>query len=563
MKKVSIIIPCYNGGRYLREAVESALNQTYQNKEIIIVNDGSTDGETLSVLRELEKFGTVRIIHQENKGLASARNTGAAVSSGEYMCCLDDDDSIELTYIEKCIEIFKTNTRIGFVYSDVRLFGDIDKVWRTGEYDAYRLLFRNNIPVSAVFRKICWEAVGGYNPVMDIGYEDWDFWIGIVEKGWMGKWIPETLFKHRKHGKTMTSRALDAYGMLYKKIRSNHVKFFSRESVRVLRTQSVLSAREIFFIRTLCVVRILISKIKGFYNNSRGIFCNVIHELKWKIPVRMRVRIRNGILFFQEKILNKENSGSSSSASWRTGMTVMGQSDGSRGDDVPSISVVVPVYDHDGYLKDCIESILSQDYDLFELILVNDDPDNFKIKNILEKYRAYPKVKIIENEKNIGISASLNVGILESKGEYIAFVDCDDMLVSGALLCVTDAICRGEEKYYISSQIVDIDERGRIISKRPRSQQPKDLLRGMFAGHLKVVKREVFETVGLFNSAFDGCQDYDFVLRVQEKFPIHFLQKYLYYYRWHEGSQTLKNIKRQKDLADLARREARRRRALD
>ena len=91
MMKVSVIIPCYNQGQYIEEAVKSVLAQTYQNFEIIIVNDGSTDEFTNKLLSDYDKQKT-KVLHTDNQGLASARNNGIKVAKGKYILPLDADE---------------------------------------------------------------------------------------------------------------------------------------------------------------------------------------------------------------------------------------------------------------------------------------------------------------------------------------------------------------------------------------------------------------------------------------------------------------------------------------
>jgi len=540
-RKVSIIIPCYNGTIFLKETIQSALHQIYPNIEIIIIDDGSTDKETLSILNDLKNNPSLRIIHQENRGLSSARNSGIARAEGEYICCLDDDDRITEKYIQECVDVLEKNPDVGFVYSDVQIFGDYEKIWKTGVFDSYHLLHHNYIPVSAVFRKKCWEEVRGYHAVMDSGYEDWDFWLGLVENKWRGMKIPGVFFQHRKHGKTMTHRARSFYRTLYKRIQSNHKKLFVKENIHILHVQSILNGWEKFFIQCVHSFRMLTS------------------IADWKISLRVRIKIWRAKIIIQnffyhiDSLRRLADRGNDRREGWRN--KKRNEADKYESDNnsfkkkqSPLVSVVVPVYNHASYLSECIESILSQTYDLFELILVNDDPNNIEIKKILEIYTLHSKIKIIVNEKNFGISESLNKGILQSKGDYIAFVDCDDFLPQNALQRISECIKVSPQKYYISTQLIDVDEYGKIISKRPRPQQPQDLSRGMYAGHLKIIKREVFDKIGLFNSEYDGCQDYEFASRVQEKYPIFFLQEYLYYYRWHEKNHSFTREKKQKEL---------------
>ncbi|NLI13395.1 MAG: glycosyltransferase, partial [Peptococcaceae bacterium] len=220
----AVIIPCYNYGKYLPAAVESVLRQTLGNIEVIVVDDGSDDPHTISVLGEIGEGGRVRVIRQPNKGLPAARNTGIRATAARYITCLDADDLIDPTYLEKAVMLLETRPDIGLAYPLAQLFGDVEETWYTEPLDPVKLLQYNHIPVVAVFRREAWEKVGGYDESMRIGYEDWEFWLRLAGEGYGGYLIPERLFKHRRHGKTMTHRAKEKHRQLSEEIRRKHAR---------------------------------------------------------------------------------------------------------------------------------------------------------------------------------------------------------------------------------------------------------------------------------------------------------------------------------------------------
>jgi glycosyltransferase involved in cell wall biosynthesis len=110
--QVSVIIPCYNQGRYLDDAITSVLVQTYQNFEILIVDDGSTEPETIEILQDYQQPKT-RIIRTENQGVATARNLGIAQAQGTYILPLDADDKIADSYLEKAVTLLEGNEQLG------------------------------------------------------------------------------------------------------------------------------------------------------------------------------------------------------------------------------------------------------------------------------------------------------------------------------------------------------------------------------------------------------------------------------------------------------------------
>ena len=122
MPKVSVVIPCYNQGHFILEAIDSVLTQTYEDYEIIVVNDGSTDSNTIRILNAINN-PKILVIHTKNEGLSSARNTGIKNSVGEYILPLDADDKIGDNYLEKAINIFNTVDNLKIVYCYASFFG--------------------------------------------------------------------------------------------------------------------------------------------------------------------------------------------------------------------------------------------------------------------------------------------------------------------------------------------------------------------------------------------------------------------------------------------------------
>ena len=207
--KISVVIPCYNHGKFLGDAVDSVLQSDFKDYEIIIVNDGSTDPLTLRVFRDLDqRFSdnqTVTILQQENLGLSSARNAGIHRAAGEYILPLDADNKIRPHYLRKAVEVLDQNSDVGIVYAYANLFGEKKGVWTFPVFDARKLLIENFVEACSVFRKKIWEECNGYDPAMVIGYEDWDFWICAMEKGWKFHLIQEVLFDYRVRKNSMAS----------------------------------------------------------------------------------------------------------------------------------------------------------------------------------------------------------------------------------------------------------------------------------------------------------------------------------------------------------------------
>ncbi|MCH3951211.1 MAG: glycosyltransferase family 2 protein [Acidaminococcus sp.] len=196
MKKVSVIIPCFNDGLYIDDAVNSALKQTYPNIEVVICDDGSFDKLTLQKLEEYEKKG-ITVIYKKNEGPSAARNVAIKASKGEYILPLDADDKIDSSYVAKAVKILDEDPHVGIVYCQAFLFGENKGKWDLPKYSMGKMLVNNVIFVSGLFRKSDWSTVGGYCLDLKYGIEDYDFWLSILGLGRRVVQLPEFLFYYR------------------------------------------------------------------------------------------------------------------------------------------------------------------------------------------------------------------------------------------------------------------------------------------------------------------------------------------------------------------------------
>ena len=196
MPKVSVVIPCYNLGAYLDEAVSSVLAQTFDDFEILVVNDGSTDPETCRILAEYSRPKT-QVIHTENMGVSAARNRGIHDAQGEYILPLDADDRIMPDYLRLAVENLDKFPKVGIVYGAAEYFGEVVGSMTLPDYSPSAILWENSIFSSAVFRKDDWVRAGKYRPAMLNGWEDWDFWLSLVELGVEVVQLPELVLQYR------------------------------------------------------------------------------------------------------------------------------------------------------------------------------------------------------------------------------------------------------------------------------------------------------------------------------------------------------------------------------
>ena len=176
---VSVIIPCFNHGAFIQDAIDSVIAQTYNNWEIIIINDGSDDAESIMQLNRLYEEG-YNVITIANSGVSVARNKGITVAKGEFILPLDADDKIAPRYLEEAVKIFLEKPEVKLVYSECEYFGILTGLSTVPPFSIEGMLEENLIFNSAVFRKSRAIEICGYDESFLEGWEDWEFYLRYV-----------------------------------------------------------------------------------------------------------------------------------------------------------------------------------------------------------------------------------------------------------------------------------------------------------------------------------------------------------------------------------------------
>ena len=231
---LSVVIPYYNLGSTLPETIESVKQSEYKNYEIVIVNDGSTDQESIEVLKRYENDPQIRIINIKNKGLANARNVGAEAAKGEFVAFIDADDKIDKTFYRRAIDILHQYSNVSYVYSWVKYFEGSEAVWPTFNVHIPYLLCANMLAAYSVIRKNDFLNFGKNRPMMEYGMEDYDGWVSLAEHGYLGVSIPEKLNLYRVRKDSMSrqfNKKMRIY--LYQASREGHEKIFEKYSKEI------------------------------------------------------------------------------------------------------------------------------------------------------------------------------------------------------------------------------------------------------------------------------------------------------------------------------------------
>jgi glycosyltransferase involved in cell wall biosynthesis len=206
---------------FIQKAVDSAKIQSWPNKEIIIVDDGS-DSRTKKVLNDLKLY-VDNLITQENLGVSVARNKGIEASRGEYILVLDSDDYFEPEFCKKAINVISQNHNVKIVTCYSKWFDEKhSQIFKPVGGDIRNFLMHNSAMGSALFRKADWERVGGYDNSMQLGYEDWEFYIRLLKEGGHAHVIPKILFNYRNKNNSRNKRANLARFKIYEYIFNKH-----------------------------------------------------------------------------------------------------------------------------------------------------------------------------------------------------------------------------------------------------------------------------------------------------------------------------------------------------
>ena len=232
---LSVVVPYYNMGAYVSETIGAILNSAYQPIEIIIVNDGSDDPNSVHQLRKLEEHPSIRVLHKDNGGLSEARNTGAMAAKGEFLAFLDPDDRVEPGYYAKAIEILSYYENVYFAGSWVRYFENGKGIWPCFNPEPPFVLYHNMINTSALLYKKAYFLQYGLNDKkMVFGMEDYDSLLGMLENGCSGVALPEPFFNYRVRKDSMARQfTRNKILYLYQLLAGKHKKFYSTFAAEV------------------------------------------------------------------------------------------------------------------------------------------------------------------------------------------------------------------------------------------------------------------------------------------------------------------------------------------
>ena len=279
--RVSVVIPCFNHGAFLKEALLSVFEQTFDSWEVVVIDDGSTDPATVTAIDRID-WPRVHVLRQPNTGLPGARNAGIDAARGDFIVPLDADDVLLPRYLERMVAALEGDPAAGYAHCWAEWFGDVNQVWATRPFNSYAMRLSNSVLGGATIRRDALGRVGGYDSTMTSGNEDWDLWLRMLEAGIGNLQVREVLYRYRIRGVSMTVTTLSRFEAGRREIMLRHPRLYGSDELRRAKREhypavSVLSPELIGPIPTDADMEVLIGRD----------FCNLARQAAGKYLLQL------------------------------------------------------------------------------------------------------------------------------------------------------------------------------------------------------------------------------------------------------------------------------------
>lgn len=646
MPRITVTIPSYNHEKYIGHAIQSVLDQTCQDFEIVITDDGSSDG-TVDVIKTFKDPRIRLYCFDRNQGACVAMNNNIREAKGEYIAVLNSDDMFLPDKLKKQIGYLEKHPEVGAVFGYPKFFDDegndftdpnhpYSKVFRQPNRTRYGWLnyffYHANALChpTVLIRKRCYENIGYYDERL-AQMPDFDFWIRLC-MNYEIHIIPEELIKFRIHASEINAsgdrpearkrlvtehiqvlknflriKTIDefinifpdankkwdvldesmisfyismlalekdtimhqnfAISTLFDFLKDHDIRkrladlygfsmtdfirltgkydLYNIEADKIVNFKSIVQIKDEELVQKDHQIDQLKKALNRIYSNSVSRFLKKFKQMQDAISPDQTWRRNVSALFLntiRQKVIVKDPyklwiSKNEPDNKKLRAMKYESQSWSYR----PKISIVTPVFNPDKYdLTQCIKSVLNQTYDNWEFCIADGGTDRPYVKKVIKKYADRdPRIKFVFLPENQGISANSNEALKLATGEYIGFLDHDDLLAPFALYEVVKFLNKNPENDFIYS---DEDKVPANSSERyghffKPNWSPDTFLSYNYICHFAVVRRKIVDEVGGFRQGYDGAQDYDLFLRILQKTSrIKRIPKILYHWRASQGS---------------------------
>lgn len=540
---VSIVMPIYNSETYLDEAILSIIHQTYQNWELLVINEFGSNEEGKRIINRYAAIDSrIRLIqNSERLGIAESLNEGLRQARGEYIARMDGDDISLPKRIEKQVEFMENNNDILLCGVQVEVFGSEKWDWKL-ETDPTQirtdaLFYSPCVHPTILFRR---DVIDKYSIFYNKNYkasEDYDFFTRVLEFGEIAN-LKEVLFKYRLYSTNATyinnKIGFEIYSDVMERQFHKLGIDFSRQEVDLLSVHYSLKGLEgVEVLEKMVALDLLLKNIfyvlYNKYKKSAPYLFKTLHR-RFKESYDW---LDNTCKYFDK---NKAESIYINSVFYHDEFYVQTKFSSSK----PKVSVLLPVYNSEKYIAETLWSLFDQTFSDFEVLVLNEYGSN---KEGLEVVKIFDddRIRIIQNKEKLGLADSLNLGMREAKGEYLARIDGDDLARSDRFALQVEFLDKNREYGLVGSLQHHFGINTDYIHDVPKEH--KDILAGLIYDCLVchstiMMRKKAFIDNRLFYDKTKQAEDYELWTRACKIFKFYNIPEVLGEYRVGEDNIT-------------------------
>ena len=540
---VSIVMPIYNSETYLDEAILSIIHQTYKNWELLIINEFGSNEEGKRIINRYAAIDSrIRLIqNSERLGIAESLNEGLRQAKGEYIARMDGDDISLPKRIEKQVGFMEENKNILLCGVQVEVFGSEKWDWKLETYSAQirtdALLYSPCVHPTILFRR---DIIDKYNVFYNKEYkasEDYDFFTRVLEFGDIAN-LKEVLFKYRLYSTNATYINNNIGFKIYSDVMERQFHKlginFSRQEVDLLSVHYSLKGLEgVEVLEKMVALDLLLKKIfYVLYNKDKKSAPYLFKTLHRRFKESYDW-LDNTCKYFDK---NKAESIYKNSVFYHDEFYVQTKFASSK----PKVSVLLPVYNSEKYIAETLWSLFDQTFSDFELLVLNEYGSSKEGLEVVKMFED-DRIRIIQNKEKLGLADSLNLGIREAKGEYLARIDGDDLARSDRFALQVEFLDKNREYGLVGSLQHHFGINTDYVHNVPKEH--KDILAGLIYDCLVchstiMIRKKAFIDNNLFYDKAKQAEDYELWTRACKIFKFYNIPEVLGEYRVGEDNIT-------------------------
>ena len=536
MPLVSIVMPIYNSDTYLDESILSIIHQTYQNWELLIVNEFGSNEEGKRIINRYASIDNrISLIQNEEKlGISESLNEGLRQAKGAYIARMDGDDIALPKRIEKQVEFMEENNDILLCGVQVEVFGSEKWDWKLEtdpmQIRADAIFYSPCVHPTILFHR---ELIDKYGVFYNREYkasEDYDFFTRVLEYGNIAN-LKEVLFRYRLYGTNATYLNNNIGFKIYSDVMKrqfDHLRVdFSKKEVDLLSVHYSLKGTEgVEVLEKMVELDILLKKIFYYIYKSN----NKIAKYLFK-TLHRRFKETYDWLDSTCKDYDKSKAEKlyTNSVFYHDEFYMQTKFASKK----PKVSVLLPLYNSEKYIAETLWSVLDQTFSDFEVLILNEYGSSNEGIEVINMF-VDDRIRIIQNQEKLGLAESLNLGIKEARGEYLARIDGDDLARNDRFAKQTEFLDKHKEYGLCGSLQYHFGVNTDYVHQVP--EEHKDILAGLIYDCLVchstiMIRKEYFVSNNLYYDKEKQAEDYELWIRASRKFLFYNIQEALGEYR--------------------------------